>query len=184
METYQNRSQVPEKYKWNLTDFFKTEAEFNASYTYVKDNIKELNKYKGFINDPDKLEAFLDIDFKLAMLLENLYVYAYLKNDEMLGIADNLVRKNKVENLYNEYNLNTSFFAPELLSMSISSYEKLCGTEKLKKYLPLLDKIYREKKHVLSEEEEQIIASLTHASDSFDDISSNLVNNDWYSLFS
>src|SRR5574344_633589 len=102
METYQNRSQVPEKYKWNLTDFFKTEAEFNASYTYVKDNIKELNKYKGFINDPDKLEAFLDIDFKLVMLLENLYVYAYLKNHVKLCIADNLVRKNKVVNLYND----------------------------------------------------------------------------------
>src|SRR5574344_205635 len=178
METYQNRSQVPDKYKWNLTDFFKTEAEFNESYTYVKDNIKELNKYKGLLNDPNKLETFLDMDFKFAILLENLYVYAYLKNDEMLGIADNLVRKNKVENLYNEYNLNTSFFAPELLGMSISSYEKLCSAEKLKKYLPLLDRIYREKRHVLSEEKEQIIASLTNASNSFDGISSNLVNNE------
>ena len=44
---YKSRLDVPEKYKWDLTDFFKNEEGFNKTFKETKEIIHKLPLYKG-----------------------------------------------------------------------------------------------------------------------------------------
>ena len=125
MQKYESRKDVTEKYKWDLTDLFKDDEEFETSYKKTKDNISKLKKYKGCTKDANRLYEFLVKQVDAMALWEDLYVYAYLINDQELGISENLVRKNKTEKLEMELMQNSSFFAPELLKLSKEEYEFL-----------------------------------------------------------
>ena len=177
MEKYKSRKDVPTKYKWDLTDLFEDEKEFNDVY---KDTLKEVNtlsKYKGMINDADKLYEFLERNNSIGAVVIRLYIYAYLINDQELGISKNTNRKHKSEELVNIYNINTAFFAPELLKLDKKEYQKLfTKNKKLNEYKALLDDIYRDKDHVLNEKEEMIITELNNAVNHFDDFSANMIN--------
>ena len=179
MEKYNCRNDVPEKYKWDLTSFFKDDKDYEQNYQKLQNLIPSLKNYKNCTKDSQKLYEFLELYVNTISLWEDLYVYAYLINDEELGISKNIERKNKIENLNNEISLNTSFFEPELMKLNKKDYDNLFKTnENLNTYKAYLDQIYRFKKHILNEEKENIVSSLTNAMNHFDDISSNLLNSE------
>ncbi len=177
MQKYNSRKDVPEKYKWNLTDFFKDEQDFNDNYDEAVENIAQLEKFKDCTKDASELYEFLCLEVKTSVLCDDLYVYSFLLNDQELGIKENIERKNKTVDLYSKFSTSVSFFAPELLKLSREDYDNLfIQDERLKEFKSLLDQIYRQKKHVLSDKEEQIIILLANSYDNFSDISSNMLN--------
>ena len=177
MQKYNNRSEVPEEFKWDLTPFFKNEDEFNKTFNECSELVNELKKYVGCTKDANLVYEFLNKQVEVTALWEDLYVYSYLINDQELGISENIVRKNKTEKLEMELMQNSSFFAPELLKLSKEEYENLfISNSKLEEYRADLDKTYREKEHILTENEEKIVAELTTAMNHYDDMSSNLLN--------
>ena len=177
MQKYNNRSEVPEEFKWDLTPFFNNEEEFNNTLVKCSKLIEELKDYVGCTKDSNRLYEFLQKQVLAIALWEDLYVYAYLINDQELGISENIVRKNKSEKLEMTLMQNSSFFAPELLKLSKDEYEKLFEENpKLNEFRADLDRTYREKEHILTENEEKIVAELTTAMNHYDDMSSNLLN--------
>lgn len=179
MQKYNNRNEVPEEFKWDLTAFFKNDTEWDDSYNKTSKLADELKNYVGCTKDAQKLYEFLKKQMETVALWEDLYVYGYLINDQELGVSESLVRKNKAEALEAVLMGNTSFFAPELLSLDKKEYEKLFEDNSLlDEFKADLDKIYREKEHVLTASEEKIVAELVNAMDHYDDMSSNLLNNE------
>lgn len=177
MKKYKNRESVEEQYKWDLSSFFKDDSSFQKKYQSTEKNIEELNNYVGCTKDPSKLYEFLTLEIETIADWEDLYVYAYLVNDQELGNPESIERKNKTELLNLQLQNSIHFFAPELLKLSKKEYENLFKrNDKLQEYKPMLDQTYREKGHVLSEKEETIISSLVNAMDHFDDMSSTMVN--------
>jgi len=179
MKIYKNRREVPEKYKWDLTDFFKDEKEFDKKLVECKKMIDSLKEYVGCTKSAEKLYDFLELEIKTISLWEDLYVSSYLINDQELGIKESLERKNKTENLNAELENNISFFAPELLKLTQSEYEQLfIDNKKLLEHKKNLDRYYREKAHILTENEEKIVSELINSINHFDSMSSNLLNSE------
>ena len=176
MQTYNKREDVPEKYKWDLTAFYKDEDSFNKEFEIAKKLNEKINRFKGTLKETNKLYEYLEENTKLDSMLDNLFVYSYLKNDEVLGIASSIERKEKVWSLLTSHSLNTSFFEPELLSFTDEEYNNLFNDNKLNNYKAYLDDIYRFKAHVLSEKEEQIMEGLIMATNKFDEMSSMMLN--------
>lgn len=178
MYKYQSRDEVPEKYKWDLTEYFKNDKEFNELLEKTKTEIDSLEYYRNCTKNATKLYEFLKKENEINANVQVLYVYSYLKNDEALGIKENIERKSKTLDLYNDLETSTSFFDEELIKLSKDEYNNLFKECKnLEKYKPLLDRAYRQKEHTLSEKEENIISNLTNSMiDNFGDISSNLIN--------
>ncbi len=177
MKKYNSRNEVPEKYRWDLTSFFKDEEDYAQSFKETEELISKLETFKGCTEDANRLEEFLKLEIAAVSQWENLYVYASLVNDELLGNSSHIERKNKTENLGALLTHNTSFFAPELLGLSPSAYAKLfTDNPHLEAYRHELDTIYREKAHILNEHEESIIADLINSMDHFADMSSTLLN--------
>ncbi len=177
MQKYNNRDEVPEEYKWDLTPFFKDNEEFEEVFAKTEKLIDELSKYVGCTKDANKLYEFLSKQIEAIALWEDLYIYAYLINDQELGISENIARKNRTEQLESKLITNTSFFEPELLALDKKDYEELFKkNEKLLEFKCDLDKTYREKEHILTENEEAIISQLVNATNHYEDMSSNLLN--------
>ncbi len=178
MDKYKNRNEVPSKYKWDLSDFYKNDEELERDFKKGEELINLLPSYKGFSKDSKKTLELLKLIIDANIVVENLYVYTYLVNDQELGLSKSIKNKARAENLMSLFSVNTSYFEPELLSLSESEYEDLFKEDGLKEFRAMLDQIYREKEHVLSDAEEKIIASLTHAADHYDDMSSTMLNSE------
>ena len=178
MSKYKSRNEVPEKYKWNLSDFYKDDKEFYKELEEAKKRIKYEEKFRGCTKSGKKLYEFLKYDEVTECMVENLYMYSFMKDDEELGKEENINRKNKATLLINDYSNMISFFNPEILELSKEEFNKLFEFDKLNEYKFLLEEIYKNKGHVLSEKEEIIINELESAMNNFEDISSNLLNNE------
>ena len=72
MNKYETRNDVPLKYKWDLTDFFKDVEDFNKTFNEVKEKIKFLDNYVGCTKNSDKLLEFLEFDMSLTSKIINL----------------------------------------------------------------------------------------------------------------
>ena len=176
MQKYKSRNDVPDKYKWDLTELFKDDKEYDDSFNKLKKDINTISNYKGCTKDSNKLYEFLILDNVVSALMYRLSGYAYLINDQELGIAKNMERLSKIEDLESEYVNNVSFFAPELLELSQSEYDDLFENDKLLEFKVLLDNIYRLKEHILEEDKEIIINSLNNAALNYDNATSTMLN--------
>lgn len=178
MSKYNSRSEVPEKYRWDLNDFFKSDEEFNDSLNKAIKDISKFKNYKGKLNDGKTLYELLELDNETSCLISNLYVYAHLKNDEDLGNSESINRQNKAVKLFTDYSNAISFIEPEILSFDKETYDKLFEYKKLSEFKFLLDEMYKNKDHVLTENEEIIINELLGASGDYEDILSNILSNE------
>lgn len=151
-----------EKYKWDLTKFYKNEDDFNKDINEANHLLEEIIKYKGKILENDKtLLEVLELDSKIELLIDRLYVYSFL------GYYDNMEDekfqnyKERAINIFNKTYSERTFITPEILS---SSYEKvlelISKNEKLEKYKFELESLFRKKEHILSENEEKILSEL------------------------
>ncbi len=111
------------KYNWDLTRIFKDENEFNKTVDEVKKLTDELLTYKGRILDSSStLFETLELDNKLDLLIERLYVYSHLGYYENMANVKFQEYKEQVLSLVSDVSSKTSFISPELLS---SSYENI-----------------------------------------------------------
>lgn len=177
MTKYSCREDVPEKYKWDLRDFFKDEKEFELVYSRTKELLGEFSAYEGCTKDPKKLKEFLDKEVEATANFQRLYAYACLVNDEVLGIGENIERQNRTEDMEMLLVNATSFFAPELLRLREEEFSELFVLEPgLEEYRSDLERIYRDKEHTLSSKEESIVNSIVGAVNHFDNASSTILN--------
>ncbi len=176
MEKYKSRKDVPEKYKWDLSDFYQNDDDYKANFNKTVNDVKSLEKFVSCTKNAKKLYEFLVKDNIISSNVLNLYAYAYLSNDVELGVSKSIERKAKAEKLYADYANVVSFFEPELLTLSKEEYESLFNEKKLNEYKSMLDKIYRNKEHILTQNEEIIVNELRTAMDHFSDMSSTMLN--------
>ena len=177
MGKYKNRKEVPIKYQWDLTEFFESDKKWEQELNRVKKLLPKIKKYKNNLNDPYKLEEYLNLDIDISNSILDLYVYAYLSHDVDLEDSIYIEMKNKASSLSSEYELINAFAVPEILKLDEVSFKNAFKKNKnLLKFKAYLTDIYKEKKHTLSEGEEAIISSLTETYSSYSDLSSILLD--------
>ena len=176
MKKYNSRSEVPEEYKWNLKDIFKDTSEYDKAFIELKNNIEKLSTFVGCTKDSNKLYEFLQLDNNTLALLYRINVYAFLINDQELGISENMDRMSKAEEQEAKYSNAVSFFSPELLELSKEEYEALFENDKLNEFKYILDNIYRSKEHILPSDKEIIINELNISQPNYGNASATLLN--------
>lgn len=175
MEKYTSRNEVPEKYKLDFTEYFKNLEEFEKCYHDTSAEVNKLINFIGCTKNSNKLYEFLCNNSKILADLYDLYIYTDLNCCLEVGVSDLIARNSKVEDLLTTYSINTSFFEPELLQLTKDEYNRLFEENKsLNEFKSLLDDIYRNKEHILSEEKQTIVDTLSNAMNHFDQMSKTL----------
>lgn len=176
MEKYQSRKDVPDKYKWDLSNFVKDENDYQEKVKYIKENLPKLKEFVGCTKNGEKLYEYMEFDISLAGAIEGLDGYTFALQDEDLANDDAKEKRQFVLNILTQYSYESSFFNPELLSLSKEEYDALYKFEDLKKYKSYLDDQYRFKNHTLTEEEKKMVSLLTQDLPTYSNIQATIIN--------
>ena len=156
------RSEQKKENTWDLEKIYPSINDYQQDYNTVKSLMNNISSYKNHILDSSKsLLELLELDQKTERIIGKMANYAYRKYDEDLSNTNSQELVGNFDKLYAEYSQNGSFIVPEILNSDYSLIEKYISEEdKLKDYELLLKRIFRNKPHVLSDKEENIISSM------------------------
>lgn len=162
MEKEMLRSEQKIENTWDLSKIYASISDYEKDYDVVKKLMADISKYQTHILDSSKsLLELLDLDQKTERIIGKMANYAYRKYDEDLSNVDSQKLVGNFDKLYTEYSQNGSFIVPEILKGDYSLIEKYINEEEgLKEYELLLKRIFRNKPHILSEKEENILSSM------------------------
>lgn len=157
------RSEIEDKYKWDLTKIYKDEKEWQKDFDDVKEEILKATSYKNsFLINGKKLYEYLKYDEVVSRKLEKIYYYAHLNHDADTLNEKYKVMTNKVSDLFTKYNELSSFVIPEILKLDEKKLASFYEDEKkLEDYRFSIENIYRFKNHTLDEEKEKMLSNLS-----------------------
>lgn len=147
---------------WDLESVYKDINKYQEDYELVKKSLLNINNYYGCImtNSLNLLDT-LELLCKIDRIISKMSVYAYRKYDEDLSNVSNQELYGNFNKLYTGYCEKTSFIVPEILKSDLETVDKYIEEcPKLEKYRLMLERIFRQKEHTLSEKEERIISSM------------------------
>ena len=154
------REELPENLTWDLTKIFSSDQEFDEKYLELSEKLKKSEKYKGTLDQG--ASQFLDaIEFVLSVYrqTEIIYVYAHLKNDQDTGNTEYQALYARASSLFSKVSEAVSWFEPEILQLSDERIWQYFKEEpKLEVYRHYIQKIVDNRAHVLSADQESLLA--------------------------
>ncbi len=167
-----DRKTIEQKYKWNLNDIYENYDMWESDLEKFEKLTKEVPKYKVQIKNNS--EKFVELELlmeKIARLLDRLYLYPYMLKD--LDSTDEItsIKMQEIEMIYTKFGTETAWIAPEMLEIPEETMN-----EWIKKHPELeerkfgLSEMYRLRKHVLSEDKEQLLSHFSQFMGSSSDI--------------
>lgn len=160
MKELPRREELPEELTWDLTSIYESDQAFEESFSDLEDALPSLTSYEGTLADgADQLSAALENILAAGRHLENLHLYAHLKNDQDTGNAQYQELYDRVRSLSSRFSVAVSWFQPELLAMdeeTVRAY--IQENPDLELYEHYLERLLSKKKHTLSAREEELLA--------------------------
>lgn len=157
------RSEIEDKYKWDLSTIYKDSKVWYEDYEKAKKILEEIPNYKDkFLKSGKEFYEYLKFDEKLDRLINKLYCYANLNYDVDTLNDDYKVMLNKITDLLSKYSELSSFVTPSILKLDKEDINDFYDDEpKLEDYRFIIEDIYRFKAHTLDEEKERMLSSLS-----------------------
>lgn len=149
------------KYEWNLKEIFKNKEEFEKTKLNLKDDLNKIKGYEGKLcGDSKTLCEAYQIYEKALEKFERLYAYGMLYYHLDMSNQEGIKLYKEVEDLGTEFSTATSFMTPEITYADKEKIEKFLQENKeLQKYKRSITDILKEKEHILSREEENLLAN-------------------------
>jgi len=154
------RDQVEKKYTWATEDIFPDVKSWEAEYARLEKEIGTLAKAKGTLSQGGgALLAALQMSDETEAQLDKLMVYASLLADQDTAVGENQKLDQRATLLATKYSEATSWMEPELTAIPLETIQSwMADNEKLAVYGHFFDDLFRQKKHILSPREEELIA--------------------------
>ncbi|UCG17225.1 MAG: oligoendopeptidase F [Phycisphaerales bacterium] len=154
------RSEIETKYLWNTEAIFASTQQWEAEYAALEADIAKLAEAKGTLsNDADTLYSVLDQRDKVEPRIDRVYVYASLLADQDTRDGTQQAMDTKARLLVDKYIEAMSWMQPELIAIPFETVETwMAENDKLALYRQYFDNLFRQKKHILSPREEELIA--------------------------
>ncbi|MDY4996132.1 MAG: oligoendopeptidase F [Bacilli bacterium] len=158
-----NRDTIDAKYKWDLTQIFKSTEEFEECYKKAETLIEDFKKYENIMGENAKnFYGTINTYYEITRTLDKLYVYTNLLSDTDTSNNTYQSLKIKISNLLDKWSKASFFVTPTILKKNEQEIEKYYIEEpKLKDYEIILKREFRYKEHTLSDEEEKLLSNLT-----------------------
>lgn len=155
-----NRSHLEEKYTWDLSTIFATDAAWETEADSLSAAIEAARQQAGHLLDSSSsLLDITELQLELARRVEKLYVYASMKNDQDTTVAKYQEYQAKASGIYAKFSEAFSFYEPEFMDLTQETYQAfLAEKPELAVYDHFFDKLFKAREHVLSQVEEELLA--------------------------
>lgn len=157
------RDEVAEEETWRLEDIFVSDEAWDKEYQKVEEMVNEAEQYKGTLgNGARQLFEALTYRDKLAERLRRLYTYAHLKTDQDTTNGFYQTMDGRIKSLVVKVSTALSYFTPELLSIDEEQLNQTIEShEGLRLYKQEFKELNAERAHILSTEQEALLAQLS-----------------------
>ena len=155
-----SRSEIPDNFKWNLTDIYKSDADWRMAKEKLSEKQDEVVTFKGTLTkSASGLLKCLEYNANIMKESNKLYLYANLSSDLDTRNMNYAGMKQELQKMFSDYGAKAAFIEPEILTADWSLIDGFIRSEpRLEPYRMKLDNMFRTKKHTLSESEERILA--------------------------
>src|SRR5262249_45322932 len=154
------REDVPDQFKWNLTDIFPTWEAWETGYKELEAGIARYAALKGSLSGgPEALLRAFRLSEELGQLAYRVWYYPSLQYDE--DQRDNTInaKRQQVQSLLARLSQAESWFNPELLAIPLETVrEWMAQCEPLRLYTFAIENLYRQQEHVLDEAGEKLMS--------------------------
>jgi oligoendopeptidase F len=154
------RNEVPLEDTWKLEDIFQTDQHWESEFQEVKKLIPSLSSYQGKLGgSADSLFKALQAQDQLLERIGKLYTYAHMRYDQDTTNSFYQGLDDRIKNLYTQAASTLAYIVPEILSIDEEKVKQFLNEkEELKLYEHSLDEINLQRPHVLSAEQEALLA--------------------------
>ncbi len=150
---------MEDKYSWNLTHIFENEEKFEESVKEVYRMLDVLKTFEGKLGDSvDETYNCLKSLVYANELFEKVYGYAMLKYHQNMADPEASKLYKRVVSIATDFSKAESYISPELSKISDERLEEYLQDDRMKEFDKLIRDVIKEKKHILSSEEEMLLA--------------------------
>lgn len=165
------------KYRWATEEIFNSDEEWNKQFDALKGQL-DFSVFRGKLGEKAQFLACMKEQERVGRIFEKLSVYAMMKHDEDTKNATYDSFNSKIMSLGAVFGSNTAFIMPELTALSEEELKDYILDKDLSEYDYFLKNVLKEKEHILSENEEKILAESGEVLSSFRDIFTKIDNAD------
>jgi oligoendopeptidase F len=160
MQTLPKRDQIEEKYKWNLESIYTSDGDWEKDFNKVAESLPGLEAFRNRLGESGQtLFACLQMQDKLSILTEQVFVYAHMRRDENTTNPTYQGLHNRAISLYSQFAAAASFVTPEIVDIPEEKLSEFFKDEpRLELYRFMLEQIMRQKQHTRSAEVEEVLA--------------------------
>ncbi|MGZ4134602.1 MAG: oligoendopeptidase F [Tumebacillaceae bacterium] len=178
--TTKKRSEVQPETTWNLEAMYESNDAWEQDFKKVEELYPQVVAYAGRLGESaDTLLAALNLQHELESVFENVYTYAHMRYHQDTANATYQGMSDRASVLANNAFGATSFMNPELLALPEAQLEQFMNeNEELRLYKIAIDRLLRDKDHVLSPAEEELLARMGDLAQSSSTVFSMLTNAD------
>lgn len=179
-KTIPKRSEVEQQYTWALEDIFASDELWEKALDECREYPAKIQAFCGHLADSaDMLYNYLTFNDELDVKVTRVAEYAMRKSDEDTGNSFYQGMKGKFMSVYVQIASAASFDTPEILAIPDEKLDAFMAEKpELRLYERKLNKIRKMKEHVLSDQEEKLLASASEMAGSASDIASAFRNAD------
>ena len=162
MKKQKTRSEISDKYKWDLTRIYKTDEDWNNDFNKLKELSKDIEKYEyNLFESKDNLENYLILSEKLEKLENKLESYASLHQSEDATNVTYQKMTNDITDLVMKINEKDSFFDELFYKTEFSKIEEYAKeSEIINLYLEVFRRKLRYKDHYLPKDKEKLVSKI------------------------
>ena len=157
MKKIPERSEIAEKDRWAVEDMYSSDEAWMEDLEKMKAEIAELASYAGKLGQNAKtLLSYAQKMEAAGVRMSNIFNYSSRRNDEDTRVSKYQEMRGMTMSAYVGFSSATSFETPEIMAISEEDMERFYaeepGLERYRRY------IYNIRRHVLSPNEEKLLA--------------------------
>jgi oligoendopeptidase F len=161
------RSEIEEKYRWNLESIYATREAWEADRAAVEEMMPKIAQYRGRLSESAQtlLGWFRDAE-AMTLKVGHLFVYSSMLSDSDTTDQDAMALRDQSRGIFARAAAAASFAEPELLDIPRETIDKFMEEEPdLALYRHYFDVLRTREGHVRSPEVEQVMAMASDALD-------------------
>ncbi len=158
----QERSARAPQELWAIEDLYAADEAWEADLQVLRELIGQLPSYEGRLGESaETLYEYMKLGERLGVLLDRLANYAQRRSDEDTRVAKYQAMTDRITAVWVEAASASSFETPELLAIPDGTLERFYTDQpELALYRRHFDQIRRKRAHILSPQEEKLLAGV------------------------
>lgn len=154
------RSQIDDKYKWDLSGYGVTEENFAEKCEVIKTFMKKVYALEGKLGTDEGMLKRLELGDELDELVDPVWMYVHLRSVEDLSDSRYDEMGETLQKILIEYNQKTLFSLKHFKKLSVKKLDELLADKRFKPWELYLKDLKEAKKHQVADSVDKFLAGV------------------------